>query len=1202
MPGEALDVSLLQATVKNIERLIDRFNGEEDHNDQDSEEGETTAHFPAGVDQAGPSPAAVEEDKEGDAAAVKANAAGPQKPSVVLRSQSVVGMRKRPSKDDSDESSSEASSSSGSDFLEFGEGDLLGSVDFELQTTYEHVNDLMEKLRTSDRVEVAEKMNVWFREAVTQMRWHDEELNDTEELGLRVEYETDHAALELKALCESQCGDIIQVMRGFHEKMQEFGNLFPKRNPIQTAGNNRLGSILVSGPPDVQSVAQDFEKIFGSDAQADGEVAGPEEQEKQRVIRKMPPAAKLQAAKVEVSSIASELLDVIAKQQHEIAHLHTKADLSRRKEELLRSALDYTVAEKEYNAAAEESSKPRRHGFNGPQISVAATELLNHMQDEIRMKVTNDLLTSPEGREFLRELLPNEASAEMEDAIEIAALQEESSQLQQQKDRLEEQVRKIGDPKHREDALRRQVFEYQDALKQMSLASAHSRAIDQQDSHAGRGKKTAKSLGALQKSASAFKGKSKKKGAANAKAKRLGSKAEQEDTKSAAQNQTIGLEAAQAQDAAEEGSSSEGDSDGDAPDDSTAEAARQVPSQLHEALSNLCESVESEVRVLQQKKAQFLEAFNDAITRCAEDAYWKEQKSNDAEAAQDPDQQMRELVREKREVLEKSRRRNEAIQEQVHEVQRQLTAARATQKESEAFAAARTREGVRQEARERARSSVMEKSSSPSRHGNESSAESAGEPNSPNLSPKSNGPGSVADGEALPHAESEGFSFKETDAPASSKQAKTQLRQVNSDIRVLESQRASLEKSIAELRPVKEGVAPSPPALEPSSVTAPNQAEEGVALESPPELLSRASSGTVLSSRGGSGAASPLAEQASRSRLASDIDSAASAAWNATDAAGADDGMERQASHETAASSSFQRSIAASETHNSAASDLLEVPTDPRANSATSDGGKVGTADASASGSSGGNRKARGKCEPVLSMSVLSSKYDKASLARREERVLELLQLYQEGAHLKFKMVDLGHRVKAAKAAAASGTAAEKIAPAKPEVPEANLQKRKEVAQKQKQLNALRQQWQSAKEKDRLSSSGDVAEAAAEGNGDAEVQEPEAEKRTWPPNQVEALTLLLLQDAAANRLNVSKPAAAGGGARRDSSTRTAAGGAGVPTQSPTAAVASRWLSAFQAVKSNAPEGGIAQAGPGARFLSVVGALMQRRKSNIGSPT
>lgn len=349
--------------------------------------------------------------------------------------------------------------SSESQFLEFQDHDLREVDDaFNIDVSRNQITNLFEKLHTDERVQVATNISDWFAAAADASKYVEEELVSKDRECAEAVERQDNTHAELRSQLESHDLHAIECMRRFHTRMQVLRPA-PKSTSRQHLASDARGNHAHRYPVvgshghhrNVDNMGI-HHAIHHVTEHIDAAKDGAEESTEVKTT-------------VNTSVLASELLDVIARQQNEIAHLHTRSDINSKRTEAVKAALEWVRAEQD---VAENGGRARAQ----KAMPFAAKELLDEMNERMKMKAMTELLASKDGRQFLSKCVQSHGgSAFLEAPMKTAELVEEYESLVQEKKRLNAQLIQVGYPRDREEALRRELENRKLALAQAAKDS-----------------------------------------------------------------------------------------------------------------------------------------------------------------------------------------------------------------------------------------------------------------------------------------------------------------------------------------------------------------------------------------------------------------------------------------------------------------------------------------------------------------------------------------------------------------------------------------------------------------------------------------------------------------------------------------------------------------------------------------------------------
>lgn len=455
MAGLAHNMLELQETAQRIRRCVERLDDERSGSEDASKPGSKKQRTPpAGRGRASPLP------RSDDYRRLR-----------TLRSR-VFKELKADSADAELEDSD--GSSTDSNFLSFQDEELQGwDEGFNLLNASAYVQKLMGDFRVDDRVHTTQLIKDWFDKATANCEKMDIDLDDKEEICNLLARESEMAYREMNRNLDLRNGRVVRYMRKFHGQIQRLRLQAPRPRARGPQAGPQAGlSTASAGAADPGSGAESLSEAAaaapataaataaapaarpapgrgrgaGPRAEAEGKAgaAGPE----QEASTTAKPKAKPESRKM----LASDLLEVVAQQQEEIAHLRTKTEMEGRMADTLKAVLEYLRAQqlldeanggRTKSAAPVSRNAPRNNGANLPSLTDAAWEMLKEMREASRVKHMNELFASKEGREFLTQCALEHGNQGLEAQTRNAEAQEEASRLVEEVKLLEREVQKI---------------------------------------------------------------------------------------------------------------------------------------------------------------------------------------------------------------------------------------------------------------------------------------------------------------------------------------------------------------------------------------------------------------------------------------------------------------------------------------------------------------------------------------------------------------------------------------------------------------------------------------------------------------------------------------------------------------------------------------------------------------------------------------
>jgi len=361
-------------------------------------------------------------------------------------------MEKQVSKDTEDEAVA-SETSSDADFLNFDSEALRHADDtFDVQLSQQRVTELLENLHHDERVAGAEEIVAWFNRKADQSAAEVKALEDQEEECSQEVQMIDSAHDSVTGMLETRDMRTIEKMRRFY---MQFRQLCPKH-----AGLEGLENL------DEETVDEKGEMV----------------RRRRVAAAKNGPGKKSAKStghnELDQQDIAAQLLDVIAQQQDEIAHLRTKSELCNKQTEAYKAALDYIRSQEKDGQSLEEvlqsDAKAMGEKFqfvNGKVVKnavlpEAALEVIQELAKTIKVQEIHSMLKDKEGRKILAGRAPRKVGgkddpyAVPDDQRRFCESMEEGERLAKEIEDLEAQLSSCPDIATRMLSLQQEIAAY----------------------------------------------------------------------------------------------------------------------------------------------------------------------------------------------------------------------------------------------------------------------------------------------------------------------------------------------------------------------------------------------------------------------------------------------------------------------------------------------------------------------------------------------------------------------------------------------------------------------------------------------------------------------------------------------------------------------------------------------------------------------
>lgn len=369
------------------------------------------------------------------------------------------------------------------EFLNFQASDLQGwDDDFNLRRSQLHVNQLLDEIKVDQRVKATTAIRDWFDKAAGDSEQMTVALDKSEQACTAKGQELDAAADQVRAQLELRGSQVMRHMQKFHCHIESLRDLAGVEDHLEDSDDDdealpakfnskkaqddgsRRGSKWANAVKRGSKALHTMRMSETTEAQAQQQEAN--SQRRKELMEDMmeeqnmtSPAAAGTKPKKKVKSaaggkakgqrlLASDILEVIAQQQEEIAHLRTKSEVGSKRLESMKCVLEFLSA---HQALEEEPAAPNARasmvgmaaGSGLPALTDAAAELLAELRENEQMRQMEELLYTTEGREFLAKCAAESGNNVLEAQTKHAETSEEASKLEQNIKQLEEELASI---------------------------------------------------------------------------------------------------------------------------------------------------------------------------------------------------------------------------------------------------------------------------------------------------------------------------------------------------------------------------------------------------------------------------------------------------------------------------------------------------------------------------------------------------------------------------------------------------------------------------------------------------------------------------------------------------------------------------------------------------------------------------------------